>query len=461
MMPGFNRSSRKMSSDGENSMASMQNPEPAVRLVVAVYLVVHILLICFFDWSNPDAFLRGDRSQTRLIQIERVLAGADLSKKSEAVLSYGVPGDYLWQGALLWLGGWLGEKAYILVILFQVLLSAWSIYCVAQIAIFLGVGSRASFVGSIIYACLPNSTAFPHMLVSEAVFVPMCIAAAFSSLKALSGRGHRSGMIAGFLWGVAALTRPTALPIPLVVAVIVWWRHRQISHFLSVILPAFVVVGLWLTATMVQVGRPTLSNGDPAMYGRNLLGKIDFVLISLPPNDREAEGDWRAGLDSASVSTMSVLALYARHPYTSAKVLGIECAKMMLKSNETKVLNYLGLWEAPNNWGMMAQIEPSSMLNQPAWVLICMAVGTLLWSGVLLLAMVGLRGWPSLKDPATILLLSYAVITLMAALAVDFTQGRHRFPADFVFCILAGAAISSLWSARRASKVAPSSTGHA
>jgi hypothetical protein len=298
------------------------------------------------------------------------------------------------------------------------------------------------------------------MLVSEAVFVPLCVFGVFFTLRAFHRGTRADGLASGLLWAAAGLTRPTALLIPLFIVVVWVWRHRALLPIALLCSGYLLIVGIWVVGSTFFFGRPVFSNGDPEMFQRNLLGKVDYVLAALPAGEREGERVWRSDLDSTRGSMGAILGLYCRHPMTTAKVLGIELAKMLAKFNETKILNYLGLWEAQNNWGAVAQEDPGSVLAQKPWVLAVIAMGTTTWVLVLALAVRGVRYIGSFRDPAIILLAVYTLYSLASALSVDFTQGRHRYPVDFVICILAATTVRGFLTARRRlSLPAPSGAG--
>lgn len=408
--------------------------------VAAVYFVAHVVLLIAFDAQHPEAFLRGDRSLTRIAQIERVLAADDFLSGLSKIYSYGLPGDYLWQAAFYRVGQMFGSPV-LCVIAAQILLASLSLLAVAAVTSRLSGSEQAATIACIMYACLPHMIAYPHMLVSEAMFVPLCIFATASTVSYLADGTRRDVVLAAAMWALAALTRPTALLLPAIVAVYGFvtvpraWR----THVFFVLI-SLVLLSSWFVPSYLVRGEWNISNGDPSMLGRTLHNKADYLVTVLPGEDRVQEAHWLESKKPEEFRLVDLASLYSRHGGKALELTAIESAKMMLKFDETKVLNYLGVWEAETEWGKHLVQDPMGTIGRNKIISLVVGVGALVWILVLVLAVRGMAA-RNLDRRVFFFLVCYTVFSLAATLVVDYSQGRHRFPVDFAIVAFAACGI--------------------
>jgi hypothetical protein len=412
----------------------------SVFRVTAVYFVAHVLLLIAFDTQHPEAFLRGDRSLTRIAQIERVLAADDFSSCLSEIYSYGLPGDYLWQAAFYRVGQMFGSPV-LCVIAAQIVLASLSLLAVAAVTFRLSGSEQATTIACVMYACLPHMVAYPHMLVSEAVFVPLCIFATALTVSYLADGTRRDVVLAAAMWALAALTRPTALLLPAIVAVYALvtapraWRTHVFFVLISLLL-----LSSWFVPSYVVRGEWNISNGDPSMLGRTLQSKADYLVTVLSGEDRVQEAHWLESKKLEEFRFADLTSLYSRHVGKALQIMAIESAKLALKFDETKVLNYLGIWEAETEWGKHLVEDPMGTVGRNKIMGLVVGVGALVWILVLLLAVYGIAA-RNLDRKVLFFLVCYSVCSLAATLVVDYSQGRHRFPVDFAIVAFAACGI--------------------
>ncbi|MDB5036321.1 MAG: glycosyl transferase [Chlorobi bacterium] len=105
---------------------------------------------------------------------------------------------------------------------------------IGMIAATLGIARRvtgsetAARLAVLILAVAPNMIAYSSLLLSESLFVMLMLAALLLFLKGIDRAGYAAVAVAGLLFGLAALVKPQAIPIPAVVlAALLIGRRRD------------------------------------------------------------------------------------------------------------------------------------------------------------------------------------------------------------------------------------------
>jgi hypothetical protein len=125
------------------------------------------------------------------------------------------------------------------------------------------------------------------------------------------------------------------------------------------------------------------------MCSRNLYSKAGYVVRKLPPDDRAKEEAWLSTVPSNFFRLGDLRSIYWRHPTKAVLLNGIEGSKMLLKFDETKVLNYVGIWEAEREWGQGIVDHPAGLLVKNSSIVGAVLAGAVLWCVILALGIYG------------------------------------------------------------------------
>jgi hypothetical protein len=420
----------------------------SVWIVAAVYLSVQLLLLFAYDAHHPAAFLSGDRSDTRMLQIEAMLRAEFPSEFTQGLLTSGLPGDYLWQMTVFKAAEFLSQPR-LGVVMVQILLQTLSIIVTGLLGVHLQLPRSAITLGAVLYASFPHSIAFPHMLISEAFFAPFVLFATYFTVRyAQVPRVSRFGLMGGATWTLAALSRPEGLLAPFVAALVLLAGRRVPFPRAALFLAAYLIpLAAWVVPSLALTGNPNLSNRRPDQFNRLMHSKAEYLVLLLPPEEAAME---RARLDSASPERFrpsELLAVYARHPWKAAQANGLEAATLLLKFGETKLLNYFGIWDTDGSWRAdLYALSPLEFARKHATLLPIVVGGAMVWFVILLAFGYGVVGlW---KNPDGRLVLFLVLYALCAALVTDTTQARMRYCVDYAFALF-GAAGFIRWRSRK------------
>jgi 4-amino-4-deoxy-L-arabinose transferase-like glycosyltransferase len=136
----------------------------------------------------------------------------------------------------------------------QVGLSTLSIACVYGIAARAG-GRRAARIAGLACAVHPSLVAYSHYLYSETLFIALLAASVWLYFRCCEPP-RRSGLVgAGVLFGLAALTRSTALYfLPVWLAWLAWRRREELPRAALFALAALAAVLPWTLRNAVVLG---------------------------------------------------------------------------------------------------------------------------------------------------------------------------------------------------------------
>jgi len=144
--------------------------------------------------------------------------------------------------------------------------------------------ARATFGGGVarwagwLAAVCPVLVFFSGYLLTETTFALLLVVALYFSAEWVKTPRPGRALGAGLAWGVAALTRPTALPLPLLVALWAWYplgltitgrdRLRQVALLL---LGVALAIGPWTARNAVALGAfvPVTTGGGRALLDAN------------------------------------------------------------------------------------------------------------------------------------------------------------------------------------------------
>lgn len=199
------------------------------RTVASPYWIVGstvaILQFALFvlDIGAGDGFLRADRASQRFHAIRNLIdAGDGYTAFVGCLVKQGSIGDYAIHAAFYWIGG---PPA---VIVFQVLLAIGAALCVTYISWRAFLSKNLAIAGGLLYGLLPQSLAFPHQLLTEAISNPMVIFGTAGLVRALEPPARtRVWLLSGLAMGIGALVRPALILLPLVAAALAAFLDRE------------------------------------------------------------------------------------------------------------------------------------------------------------------------------------------------------------------------------------------
>ena len=238
---------------------------PRRALAVALGLGLAVRLAVFtVGLADPQRFFTLDAGQ--YMQLARDLRGGYLEPTSD-LFSVGLLRT---PGYPLFAAPWLGAGGPAAVIAGQMLLSAGVVALAFVLARRLFDAPAAGFA-AIVLALDPGSVVYTCLLQPETLFTLLLLASALAWWTALLG-STAAAALAGALAGLATLTRPIAVFLPLALLVTPWLRSefrkaRRPAVLIALLLPFALIAGGWITRNALVAGAPVLST----IEGTNLL----------------------------------------------------------------------------------------------------------------------------------------------------------------------------------------------
>lgn len=171
------------------------------------------------------------------------------------------PGYPLFVAAVLWLTGSLAA-----VVAMQILLAVatvWVVYLLGRELL----GARAAALGAMVLALDPASVIYTNQLQPEALFTLLVTCAMLAWVRSQAAGASSGAAVAGLFLGLAILTRPIALYLPLVL--LAWSCRSPARNRLGALLlaPVLLLAGGWIARNAAVTGVPLLST----IQGVNLL----------------------------------------------------------------------------------------------------------------------------------------------------------------------------------------------
>jgi 4-amino-4-deoxy-L-arabinose transferase-like glycosyltransferase len=123
-------------------------------------------------------------------------------------------------------------------------------------------GSAAGRWAALFLACDAAGILYGNVLQPETLFTALLVGAALLWLAALRRGSARTAAAAGFLLGLATLTRPVAVLLPIVLAPLAFVRPQGRGagrRALALVAPWVVVVSIWVVRNAAVTGVPLLS----------------------------------------------------------------------------------------------------------------------------------------------------------------------------------------------------------
>jgi hypothetical protein len=266
------------------SKQRLQDLHKELWIVGLVIGLLHLALLTV-DWNTDAGFWRADRADQRFgnmtALIDAYQSGRDLT---DTLVAQGNIGDYGVHAALYALGGAFA------VTLFQTLLAVPAALCVVYIGFCATNSRRIAMTAALLYGLLPQSLAFPHQLLSEALSNPLLIFGTTTFLVAVATpRRVRWWVASGLLFGLAGMVRPALVLLPFVAAALlmaVSWRHVDWASLATFVVAGLVPFILWGGYMMSQTGKfgPGESHQDLGINLSQSTGKVLLMYGVAQPN---------------------------------------------------------------------------------------------------------------------------------------------------------------------------------
>jgi 4-amino-4-deoxy-L-arabinose transferase-like glycosyltransferase len=319
------------------------------------------------------------------------------------------------------------------VILAQVALSIATIALVCRLGPPL-VGPAAAWVAAILLALDPVSAIYTNQLQPEALFTVLVVGGVLAWVRAVGDASMRNAALAGLLLGLAALTRPIGLYLPVVLLGWTFRGRRRVVLAAGLLGPFLLLTGAWVARNAAMTGVPMLST----IQGLNFLeyravGAMAWDLgIPVEEARRRLRGELArvvpTGANPAEMSrvqTRLAFQVMREHPGGVVRAT-VDGAVRMLAGNGLTALSRLCGDEDPENVGSTAKRFAAAGL------------------GVLLAALYAGGAWGAVALVRDGRGHALALIAAVVAYFVLISAGpeantRFRFPAMPFLCLLAGA----------------------
>ncbi|MES2390777.1 MAG: hypothetical protein V4555_03990 [Acidobacteriota bacterium] len=123
----------------------------------------------------------------------------------------------------------------------------------------------------LVWSLLPDSMLMSIEPLSQIAMTALLLVALSSVIRITRGGGALDFWLLGLSLGAAALTRPSALPLILVLPLIAVWKSRRWAPAAASVLLAFALVGAWMLHVHHTTGHAIInsSNSKNLFYGNN------------------------------------------------------------------------------------------------------------------------------------------------------------------------------------------------
>jgi 4-amino-4-deoxy-L-arabinose transferase-like glycosyltransferase len=427
-------------------------------IIFIAFSLLHVLMLSY-DFSHPDAFLHADRAPERL-QAVQDLINIFQSKGPIApfLATHGNVGDYLFHALLYEIGG------PVLIIIVQCALMIAAGIAVYNITWLISARRNISAFAMIIFLMLPHNLAFPHMLSTEALFLPLIVIAFYLlATFCLVDQAPRKLILSGSAYGIAALVRPVSFLWPLIAGLILLAFGAHKKAVTKLVAYSFVPMLVWMGVMWSLTGQFNEGSSNHDLT-HNLASRLTFISQKLGDQEREVAREHflqfhvneATGLEEASLRQYAEFC--AAYPSPCLAHLTTDLLAFFAKSGIEKItVEYLSLAGDTRYQfqdmavGWRSRLEHEGLVGvgkyflELNWVIaISSALGL---AGILCLWLLALVGaWTAVVRlrASTPLTFGYVVILLLfpayvwgVSQFIDEVQSRHRAPCEFALCIFA------------------------
>lgn len=436
----------------DSTRQQMTTPPPAPRLpwrwplaLLAVTLLALALRWYYVTTAMVLQPLRGDATQYYAYAwnlVHHATFAKDIPG-SEIVS----PDNYRDPGYPLFLAIWMkllgtGEIWYSTILLCQALLGALTVTVAVQVGKYF-LPPRWAFVAGLLMAVWPHSITITGYLLSETLFGFLCALSVLLCAHALSKESPRWAVVAGLMWGLAALTNAVLLPFGILLAgFLVCRRLASPKVCIALTIGALALPGAWSIRNS-QIGSLTGGSSSLARALQNLEqgSRSDF------------QSAWRDSIlgDENAQANAHIVLHKVDEEYRLLRTSPMQGAAALLRRLAQHPMHYAAwyVFEKPCLfWGWSIQIGQgdiyvfptanSPFRTQPAWIAlaaICHASNLLL----MLLALASFFFAWSKQRAGTIMTAyaSHAVLVTMLCLSTFVTlvytalQAEPRYSIPF------------------------------
>ena len=332
-------------------------------------------------------------------------------EKDEALIRVG-PGYQFFLAAIYFLFG----HHYFIVWLLQALLRGASV-----IALYLLVREMlpnyraAAFWAAVLFVFIPDLIVISGMLLAETLLLFLLVAATYFSVLLLKHERFSYAWMASVLWGGAALVRPTAFFMVLLLAMLLAWKRRWIFTVVIFLCP-ILFLGGWSVRNSIVYGKPlfTTTAGSYSLWvgnNSNATGGFDKTL-----EIQEARGKYHS-VELDSISRQKYVAFLVQEP--------LQFTALQLR----KTALYFSLLRPTGFWAYIA--------DRPWHTRITLVAS---FFGTLLLFVLGIAGWLSLISQRNLpirFLLALAFIQPFLVIPT-YVETRYKYPLYPLLAICAG-----------------------
>ncbi len=419
-----------------------------------------------YDIFHPDIFHHADRSVDRMEAIRVLLSFLQGNSSLAEFLNQqgtlqGVPGDYLLQGLVFYLGGQYA------VIVFQILLFIVSIAALYELTLLTTHSSKMSAAAALIYSFLPYGAVFPHMVWSESLFDPFTlISFYFVARCVLRDPSWTNISCAAIFLGLATLVRPAVLLWPIVVIAAMWLCRLSWQRITGYAVIFMVVVLAWPLFIWSQTGNFRMTNkvgGGIAHSADDLSTRMKYMIDTLPVEQRSTAEQRFLIAKESERSLPAVISRYVQfgltYPAPFAKQIAHDVIIFIAQSGiERLTIDYFDLaggersaiQDPQSGWRKKlidhGLIDTAVMyLHDQGTIIISSIAGALvmllLWAFAGVSAISVFFNRIGLFRPKERIMLFtmmlFPIYVFLPGQLFFYPQARYRAPAEFCLCILA------------------------
>jgi hypothetical protein len=197
------------------------------------------------------------------------LENENVPADDDAIVRVGPGYQFLLAGVYSLTGG---QNLYA-VWLLQALMRALTALIIYKLAIQLFSNEKVALLSAIIFGFMPDFVVVGGMLLAETFFLLLLALATFLSMKLLEKPQYPIAIYSSLTWAIAALVRPTAIPMILLLAGFLLYKKR-FSYVVIVLFLPIIFVGAWSVRNSLLYNQPlfTTTAGSYALWVGNNAG---------------------------------------------------------------------------------------------------------------------------------------------------------------------------------------------
>lgn len=423
-------------------------------LIVATFLTVHVPIL-FFVLSNPQSMMAGDRSKSRLGRINQVFF--DESTTLREFFALGDPGDYLFHGVLISLGG------PTLLFVAQLVFLAVATYYVFHLARWLGLRSEYATLATVLYIVLPSIAIHPHTLATEGFYNPLLIIGTALIVKSIELRDSSRSLYWGALClAMAVMIRSQLLLYPLLLSAMLLMARKEVRpHQALAILPiCFAFPMVWAAMSYLVLGEYQLGSQSSSLSLNlfqtverlSVVGSLDIDLSSY---------------DSGEMSIGQFAAIAASHPVAFFQLKFTELFNLLFNPGAYSILvRFFEVYDPAGDSSHWAAVRDevglvgmfSQLLRLHFGMAAAVIGGGLIWFGIMLGAVIGAVNFLRGNQPKVVtkgIVLSLFIYSILIVLISAGTRWGQRSSVDFIIVILFVLGLQNVVAVRRLSRKSP------